>query len=812
MKLIIWFNVRWTITKRPLMDLDNQSKPRLRKKRQFWRNVFIYLISLALLSIAALICLYFYMESQLPDVRKLKDIRLQAPMKILDSNGGLIAEFGEKRRIPLRFDQIPKPLIDAVLATEDARFYEHPGVDPIGLARAALVVLKSGRKAQGASTITMQVARNFYLTREKTFSRKLREILLALKIDQTFSKDTILSMYLNKIFFGNRAYGVGAAADVYYGKQLHELSLAQMAMLAGLPQSPSRNNPIRNPDSARERRNHVLERMYELHKVSHEEYEQAINEPVTASYHYKKIDLHADYVASFIRQQMLEKFGENIYEMDLTVQTTINPTIQRAARNALEQGLIDYSLRHGYWGPEGHVDTIQTTDFGSTFQPFIKLKRLPLGVVAAVENDHIIVITADYGPVYIDWRGLNWARRHLKGNALGPFPRKPSEVAQIGDIVRIQKQGASWRLAQWPKVQGAVVVLDPKTSHVLALVGGFNYEKSPFNRAIQAWRQPGSSFKPFIYSAALDKGFTLASIINDAPIVQEDSGENALWRPMNDTKKFYGPTTLREGLVKSLNLVSIRLLQQIGIHYTLSYLEKFGFKSSELVHTLSLALGTSETTPYQLARAYNVFASGGYLRDNQIVLSYSYNGGNLEQPTTLPDCSITNEENCLPPSITPQNDYLMTLALQDVIQHGTGRAARVLQRQDIAGKTGTTNDQADAWFAGYNQDIVAVVWVGYDNLRSLKEHGAQAALPIWIDLMKKALSGKSENELSQPPGIVTIRINKTTGLPTDSNDSSALFESFRSEYAPKTDENEEAQNKPGELDDSGHDDSEAPIF
>ncbi len=727
-------------------------------------------------------------------------------MKVLDSSGGLIAEYGDKRRIPLSFDQIPQSLIDAVLATEDARFYEHPGVDPIGLVRAAIVVLKSGRKAQGASTITMQVARNFYLTREKTFSRKLREILLALKIDETFSKDTILSLYLNKIFFGNRAYGVGAAADVYYGKKLNELSLAEMAMLAGLPQSPSRNNPIRNPESALERRNHVLERMYELGKISHAQYEQAISEPVTARYHHQKIDLQADYAASTIRQQMLEKFGEKIYEIGLTVKTSISAPIQRSATNALENGLIDYSLRHGYWGPEGHVDYVKTTRLASTFKPFIRLKRLPLGIVTAVESDHLIVTTEDYGPVYIGWNGLRWARRHLEGDALSAFPRKPSDVAKVGDIVRVQAHDNSWRLAQWPKVQGALVVLDPKTGHVLAMVGGFNYEKSPFNRATQALRQTGSSFKPFIYSAALDKGFTLASLINDAPIVEEDSGENALWRPMNDTKKFYGPTRLREGLVKSRNLVSIRLLQEIGINDTLNYLQKFGFKESELPHTLSLALGSAETTPYQLARGYNVFASGGYLRENQLLLSYRYNGSDLVQPTTLPDCSTDNdnEENCLAPEITPQNDYLMTLALQDVIQHGTGSAARVLQRHDIAGKTGTTNNQVDAWFAGYNQDMVAVVWVGYDNLRSLKEHGAQAALPIWIDFMKQALKNKPENELNQPPGIVTIRINKNTGLPTDSNDSSAIFESFKTGDIPKAQESEETNRKSEEAEDSGN--------
>jgi penicillin-binding protein 1A len=769
------------------MNAEHETKPNPPKKRQFWRRVFIYLTTLGLICTAALICVYLYMEQQLPDVSKLKDTHLQVPMKILDRDGGLIAQYGEKRRIPLTFEEIPKPLIDAILATEDARFYDHPGVDPIGLARAALVVIRSGRKAQGASTITMQVARNFYLTRKKTFSRKLREILLALKIDHEFSKDKILTLYLNKIFFGNRAYGVGAAAAVYYGKPLNELSLAQMAMLAGLPQSPSRNNPIRNPEAALDRRNHVLERMYELHKISQEAFQQASAEPVTAHYHHKKIDLRAGYIASSIRQQMLEKFGEDIYEMGLSVTTSINAPIQRAARYALEMGLINYSLRHGYWGPEGHLDDFDLENLAASFKPFPKLKLLPLAIVTAVSDTSIAVTTENNESVEINWSGLRWARLHLEGEERSALPKKAADVATVGDVVRVQLYKNHWRLAQWPKVQGAMVVLDPHKSQVLGLVGGFDYATSSFNRATQALRQPGSSFKPFIYSAALSKGFTLASIINDAPVVIKDSGENTLWRPTNDTKKFYGPTTLREGLIKSRNLVSIRLLEETGIHYTLDYLQNFGFSPSNLAHTLSLALGSTEITPYQLARAYTVFASGGYLRDNQLLLSYRYNGSDIEQPYTQPDCGLLedNSSGCLQPSITPQNSYLMTLVLQDVIQSGTGRAAKVLRRHDLAGKTGTTNDQQDAWFSGFNKDLVAIVWVGYDNLRSLHEYGSQAALPIWINFMKKALKGKPETELNQPNGIVTLRINKKTGEPADSGDPSAIFESFRTQYSPQ---------------------------
>lgn len=769
------------------MGTETKNKP---PKRQRWRKLFIYLASSFLVIVAILIGIYFYMDAQLPDVSKLKDIHLQQPMRILDREGGLIAQFGEKQRIPLSFEEIPKPLIDAVLATEDARFYDHPGVDPVGLARAAFIVIKSGRKAQGASTITMQVARNFYLTRRKTFSRKLREMLLALKIDRELPKEKILSLYLNKIFFGNRAYGVGAAAAIYYGKRINELTLAQMAMLAGLPQSPSRNNPLRNPEAALDRRNHVLERMYELHKISRKQYEESIAEPVTARYHRMKIDLEAAYVASAVRQNMFNHYGDAIYEMGLAVTTSISAPIQKAARNALQSGLIDYSLRHGYWGPEGHVDDINSEDLTAIFKPFIKIKQLPLAIVTEVTNDHIIATTQTEGPVYIGWGGLNWARRHLDNNRLSGFPQRATDVARVGDIIRVQSYNGSWRLAQWPKVQGAMIVLDPKTSEVLAMVGGFSYEKSAFNRVTQAKRQPGSSFKPFIYSAALSKGMTLATIINDAPIVLKDSGENSLWRPMNDTHKFYGPTRVREGLIQSRNLVSIRLLQKTGIHYTLNYLEKFGFNPSEMAHTLSLALGSAEVSPDELSRGYNVFANGGYLRNNRLILSYRYNGSDLIQEPIVPDCNLgeTSKNNaCIEPSITPQNDYLITSALQDVIQYGTGRAARILKRQDIAGKTGTTNNQTDAWFAGFNRDLVAVVWVGYDDLRSLNEYGADVALPIWIDFMSQALKNKPETELIPPPGIVSIRINKRTGRPTNANDPSAMFESFSQESTPKSD-------------------------
>lgn len=775
------------------MNAEAQTPPP-EQKRGFWRTLFVGLLWIGLVLGAVGFGMLLHIEAQLPDVERLKDVHLQEPMRVLDRDGGLIAQYGEKRRIPLTFDQIPKDLIHAVLATEDARFYEHPGVDMVGLARAAVVLLKSGRKEQGASTITMQVARNFYLSRKKTFSRKIREILLALKIDRKLSKDRVLSLYLNKIFFGNRAYGVGAAAAVYYGKPIQELNLAQIAMLAGLPQSPSRNNPIHNPVAAKERRNHVLQRMYELQKISKEQYEHAIQQPITASYHSKQIDLSAQYVAETVQKQMLNRFGEEAYEKGLTITTSIDPRLQRAARKSLQTGLIDYSLRHGYWGPENHVDisTVDLNHLAPIFEPLQKMDLLPLAIVTEITNDSITVITEDHKICLIDWNGLRWARRHLDEQTYAAYPTTAADVASIGDIVRIQYHHGHWRLAQWPKVQGALVAIDPKTNEVLAMMGGFNAATSAFNRVTQAKRQPGSNFKPFIYSAGLSKGLTLASIINDAPIVINDSGENSLWRPMNDTKKFYGPTRVRQGLIKSRNIVSIRILEKTGIDYTIHYLKKFGFQPSELPHSLSLALGSAEITPYQLARAYKVFASGGYLQDNQLILSYRYQGKDINPNNNHPRCPAQNNpsaestEICTPATITAQNNYLMTQALQDVIRHGTGRAARVLKRHDLGGKTGTTNDQIDAWFSGFNSDIVTVVWVGYDDLRPLKEYGSQAALPIWIDFMREALKGKPEQELSQPDGIITMRISRKTGEPTDSHDnSSTMLEYFRKQYAPK---------------------------
>ncbi len=756
--------------------------------------------------------IYVMLQGQLPDVSSLVDVHLQVPMRVYSRDGKLIAQFGDKRREPVIFSDIPPLLVKGVLATEDARFYEHSGVDVIGLARAALVMLKSGRKAQGASTITMQVARNFYLTRKKTFRRKFIEIMLAMKIDNTFSKDAVLSLYLNKIYFGNRAYGVGAAARVYYGLPLNKLDLAQMAMIAGLPQSPSRNNPIRNPHAAVVRRNHVLDRMFELHMITQEQHDKAYQAVITAKYHRQEIGLYAPYVAETVRRALFQRYGSKAYEKGIDAYTTIDTHQQEAAQKALKTGLINYSFRHGYPGPMGHLLLESYGHWLDSLATYPTILELPIGVVSVVLDHSVRVLLANGDSITIPWVGLSWAKPALPNHHYGRAPQQASDVVSVGDVIRVRhmkKAGKlTWILAPSPKVQGALVSLDPDTGGIHALVGGFNFKLSRFNRALQAQRQPGSSFKPFIYSSALNQGFTLASIINDAPVILKDTGENEYWRPENDTRRFYGPTTLQEGLTHSRNLVSIRLLQKMGIKPTIAYASRFGFDNKKLPHSLSLALGSGLVTPLQLAQGYAVFANGGFFTPAHLLTQVNMQGKpdwKYDTPKVGPACwpsanavksdsSSDSELSCDKPAITAQNAYLMTEALQDVIQHGTGRAARVLKRHDLSGKTGTTNKQLDAWFAGFNRHLVTVVWVGFDKMISLKEYGAQAALPIWIQYMKAALAGDPEEGLLQPEGIVAVRINKKTGQVDDVDNKNTRLMYFRSSHAPSADPSESTDN------------------
>lgn len=747
------------------------------------------------------IAVYSYMELALPSVDKLKDVHLQVPLKIYGKNGELMAQYGIKRRIPVTLDQIPKPLIEAVIATEDARFYDHPGVDFISLMRAAKAVLSSGRKVQGASTITMQVARNFFLTRKKTYSRKLNEILLAIKIDKEFSKDKILELYLNKIYLGNRAYGVAAAAQVYYGKKLNQLTLPEMAMIAGLPQAPSTDNPIANPKDALERRNHVLERMLDNHYIDRQTYDQAIKAPNTARYHRQTTGLQAPYVAEMVRQAVVDHFGEGVYESGYSVYTTLDAKLQSAAAAALDKGLEAYDHRHGYRKPEHHLgvyDPQLQDSWQKQLADFPTINDRQPAAVVEVGKQYVNAMLQDGQMVTINWGGLKWARPYIEKHRYpGASPKTADSIVAEGDVIYVmQDDHQDWQLTQLPKVQGAIISLSPEDGAVLALSGGYDYLLSHFNRATQAVRQPGSNFKPFIYSAALAKGFTLASIINDAPVVIEDSGENQLWRPRNDTQRFYGPTSVRTGLVKSRNLVSIRLLQDTGIPFTLDYLQRFGFNPDNLPHALSLALGSAGVTPMQIASGYTVFANGGYkVQPYFISKIVDQNQQVVYQSSPLKACAACLTDPHLPTDqrpqpaakavITAQNAYLINTALQGVIQQGTGRQALVLKRTDIAGKTGTTNDQVDAWFSGYNHALQATVWVGFDDSNdSLYEYGSKAALPIWIDYMQAALEGTPEDPLPRPTGLVSVRIDPATGLLARADDANASFELFRERYAP----------------------------
>lgn len=769
---------------------------------KFLRNViatgFWALLSMMITMVIILGCVYTYMELQLPNVEVLKDVHWQVPMKVYTADGKLIAEYGAKRRIPVTLDQIPKLLIQATLATEDRRYYSHPGVDFIGLVRAAKAVIETGRKVQGAGTITMQVARNFFLTHKKTYTRKIKEILLALKIDKELSKDKVLELYFNKIYYGNRAYGVGAAARVYYGKTLDQLNLPQLAMIAGLPQAPSRDNPLRNPKAAIRRRNHVLYRMLDQGYITKAQYQQATRAPITASYHEQRVQVRAPYIAELVRQMMVAQYGKKAYESGYKVYTTINSQLQLDASHVLQDGLLAYTQRHGYRKPTqnlGWPDLQDLPVWQKTLASMPDVDRLQPAAVLTVGYQYITVLLANGKDVRINWNGLSWARPQLADGYVGLKPKRASDIVNPGDVIWVfPEPNNQWRLTQLPQAQGALISMSPKNGAILALVGGFDYSLSNFNRVIMAQRQPGSNFKPFIYSAALAKGYTLASTINDAPVVMNDTGENRLWRPTNDTRKFYGPTRVRVGLTESRNLVSIRLLQLIGVPYAINYLNKFGFDTNKLPHSLSLALGSGVVSPLHIAQGYSTFANGGYaVHPHFIAKIVSQNNRVIYQanPATAPDpdassaaVASTQPVNIAPEVLTPQNAYLMTQAMRGVIQSGTGRAAKVLHRSDLAGKTGTTNKQRDAWFSGFDSKVETTVWVGFDNMKSLHEYGAQAALPIWINFMRYALKGVPESTMAQPSDIVTVRIDPKTGLLASPDQSNAIFEVFRRQFEP----------------------------
>ncbi len=784
-------------------------------------------------SLLAAVGVYWYLSPKLPSIEVLKDVKLQVPLRVFARDGTLIAEFGEKRRSPVLLAEVPRNMIYAVLASEDDRFYEHPGVDWQGITRAVVHLLRTGEKGPGGSTITMQVARNFFLSREKTYVRKLNEILLALKIERELSKDEILELYLNKIFLGHRAYGVGAAAQVYYGKSLNELDLPQLAMIAGLPKAPSRFNPVVNAERALARRNYVLGRMRELNYITPAEYETAIRSPVTAAVHGLRAELNAPYVAEMARVYMEEKLGEDAYTGGYRVYTTLDPRLQLAASDALRQALLAYDRRHGFRGPELKLDPeLDLLAVEKAIADIPDVGGLKPAAVLLVDQQSVKALVKDTGEIEIPWTGLEWARRHLDENRLGPELTRADEIVSKGDVIRVELREEGWQLAQVPAIEGAIVALDPNDGAVLALSGGFDFYRSKFNRIIQAERQPGSAFKPFVYSAAMENGFTPASMINDAPVVFNDPGIEAVWRPENYSGRFFGPTRIREALYKSRNLVSIRLVRAMGVAATIDHLKHFGFDENKLPKNLSIALGSVTITPLELARGYSVLANGGYLVEPYFVLRTQNSDGEvMDQATPRRVCrecesmeqanpedrsavpiktSVTQpspdpvseapvvgdelpeaeevEPEPAPRVISARNAWIMNSMMRDVIRRGTGRRALELGRKDLAGKTGTTNDQRDAWFSGFNPNIVATTWVGFDQLQPLGrgETGARAALPMWIHFMREALRNSPETILEQPEGLVTVRIDPDTGRLASAGDDDAIFETFYSERAPES--------------------------
>ena len=833
-----------------------------------------------MLLIAVVLYIYAVMVPELPSIEHLEDTQYQVPLRIYDRNEILLAEFGEHRRMPVAFDKIPRHLIDAVVSVEDDQFWNHSGVDFYALMAAVYEVATTGRKTRGGSTITMQVARNFFLSPEQTYARKFIEILLALKIESELSKEKIIELYLNKIFLGHRAYGISAASQVYYDKKLADLTLAQSAMIAGLPKAPSKYNPISNPERALIRRNYILGRMRILKYIEEDEFDQALNEPITAELHRTRTTAEAQYVSEQVRAQLFEQYGEEVYKAGLRVYTTIDGELQAVANQALRKNLLDYTRRHGYRGVIGKIDLSEINEdpFDEDLVTDQRVGGLRKGVVisvneaVAVEDDasesstaSVTLLISNYEQIDVLYEGgIDWAAKFIDVDNKGPKPEFIADVLAVGDVVWLENRDGQWLLADVPRVEGAMVSIDPSNGGIRAMVGGFDYFKNKFNRATQARRQPGSNFKPFIYSAALEKGFTAATIINDAPVVFDDDSLEATWRPENYSGKFYGPTRMREALVKSRNLVSIRILQAIGLRYATNYVQRFGFERDQMPYDLSLALGSASFSPLQMARAYAVFSNGGYLIEPYIINRVESGTGEVifqSNPRTVcQDCETENmdelaaaeaaaaaqqeaeqqqaesaadapqeaeqqaevvalseeeqleaiELNVLdgeavdvgeatgvteadvvpqyaPRVISAQNAFIMRSMMREVVQRGTAVRAKALGRKDIAGKTGTTNDQIDAWFSGYNDQVVTTSWVGFDNQRHMgnRETGGRAALPMWIEFMRKALEGSPENLQEQPEGLVTIRIDAETGKRADFNTRNSLFELFRVENAPR---------------------------
>ena len=696
----------------------------------------------------------------LPSLQALTEYQPKIPLRIYTAEGVQIGEFGEERRAVVAIGEVPDALKNAIISAEDERFYEHAGIDYIGVLRAAYMNLISGGRRQGASTITMQVARNFFLSSEKTLTRKLYEALLAFKIEHSLSKEQILELYVNQIYLGQRAYGFGAASQIYFGKALDKLNLAETAMLAGLPKAPSLYNPIANPQRAKQRQHYVLRRMAELGHITAAQYEEAVQAPIRPKREVNEYSVHAEYAAEMVRQAIAEHYPDEVYSRGFRVYTTLRKADQEAAYAALRKGVLDYDRRNGYRGPEGFAELPakpDEDDFEEALNEHPDNDDLLAAVVTSVDAKQIEAALRTGEPVSLAGESLRFAARSLDAKA------SPQKRIRRGSIIRVHReaQGKPWQIVQLPEVESAFISLDPQDGAVRALVGGFDFNRNKFNHVTQAWRQPGSSFKPFIYSASLEKGFTPATVIPDEPVVLEaEQTGSQRWEPKNFDGKYEGPMRLRTALAKSKNMVSIRILEAIGPKYAQEYVTRFGFEPEKHPPYLTMALGAGSVTEWQMARAYAVFANGGYLVQPYFILKVVDDRGT---PLALANPKRAGDESLR--VLDPRNAFIMDHMMQDVTRYGTAARATRLGRNDLAGKTGTTNEFVDAWFAGYQPNLVGIAWMGFDQPKSLgrNQTGAAVALPIWIGYMEKALKDVPEAPRTVPVGVVSVPVMGVLG-------------------------------------------------
>ncbi|MDE0452635.1 MAG: PBP1A family penicillin-binding protein [Gammaproteobacteria bacterium] len=819
------------------------------RSTRFWKTIIWLGLAAVCGALTILAGGYLYLNPQVPAASTYQNYRHEAPLRIYSSDGALLGEFGERRLIPVRLVDVPMDFRNALVNTEDKRFYEHSGIDYISLANDTIRLLLNPTGVRtGASTITMQLAKNVSLSLEQTFIRKFKEMLLALKIEQELTKDEILELYINIAPFGKRAYGAQAAAYTYYGKPLDRLNVAQLAMLAGIPKRPEAGNPVNGPEWAVRRRNLVLRRMFEQGSIDQPAYEEARDAPITAAVYQREIDLPAPHVAEWARQELEDRYGPEIYHLGHEVFTTVDSTLQARAIGALRRGLIDYDRRHGYRGPEDrvHIDLDAEVPGGLDAAETLEMSESPAepgeegeeevaaddvpspladprapaylaameevqpsgdlfpAIVTHVGERTFAALTKDGEEAVVAWEGMRWARPYIDTDAMGPRPRAASDIVAVGDLVRLQMFEGAWRLAQLPDIEGAIIALRPTDGAVLALSGGFDFARSQYDHALQAARQPGSGFKPFIYSAALANGVTPASIFVDAPLVFEDETLEQVYRPRNDDNQFSGPMPLRRALYRSRNLVSIRVLLEIGVSETLDHVKRFGFDTSTFPRNSQLAIGggTMAVTPISMARAYAMIANGGYAVEPHVVGHVTTQMGEMvlepRYPEVCTDCAERDpEEGGAEPddrvpaeqAVDGRNTFILHSMLKDVVKRGTGRRALELDRSDLAGKTGTTNDAADTWFNGFAEDIATTVWVGFDDYRPVgrNEYGSTTPLSIWIDFMRDALAGRPEVTPSQPEGVITLKIDPATGRVARPAQEGAVFEYFLEEFAPTED-------------------------